>query len=147
MTSLWWSILSIALAIAISLLVVGMGYAVLWCLFTGRIDLKYLLAEPADPTAQAQAQASGVVTADGSSTTSAAQPPEMVKASLSRFQFLIFTFVIAGVYLVLCLQSGKLLDIPQNVLILLGISGTTYAVSKGIKTAGDANSRSSDSGP
>jgi len=57
-------------------------------------------------------------------------PPGDSKASLSRFQFLIFTFVIAGLYLLLCIEAGTLIDIPGNVLALLGISGGTYVVAK-----------------
>jgi hypothetical protein len=54
------------------------------------------------------------------------------KASLSRLQFLIFSFVIAGLYLVICVESGTFVDVPPGVLILLGISGGSYVVSKGI---------------
>ena len=54
------------------------------------------------------------------------------KASLSRFQYLVFTFVVAGLYLVLSLESGNFVDIPQSVLVLLGISGGSYLVSKQI---------------
>jgi hypothetical protein len=52
------------------------------------------------------------------------------KASLSRFQFLIFSFVIAGLYLLLSIEAGTFVDIPTNVLGLLGISGGSYLVSK-----------------
>jgi hypothetical protein len=52
------------------------------------------------------------------------------KASLSRFQFLIFTFVIAGLYLLLSIEAGTFVDVPANVLMLLGISGGTYVASK-----------------
>lgn len=45
------------------------------------------------------------------------------KASLSRFQLLLFTFVIVGIYVVLCLQQGDLIEISNGVLGLLGISG------------------------
>lgn len=60
------------------------------------------------------------------------------KASLSRFQFLLFTFIIAGLYLVLCLDTGDFIAVPESVLGLLGISGGSYLVSKGISanTAG-----------
>jgi hypothetical protein len=57
------------------------------------------------------------------------------KASLSRFQFLIFTFVIAGLYLLLCIEAGTLIEIPGNVLALLGISGGTYVVSKTVSAS------------
>lgn len=54
------------------------------------------------------------------------------KASLSRFQFLIFTFVVAGVFVVLCLDSGTFVEIPGEVLGLIGVSGGSFVVSKGI---------------
>lgn len=54
------------------------------------------------------------------------------KASLSRFQFLLFTFVISGIYLTLCLESGTFVEIPNGALALIGISGGSYILSKGI---------------
>jgi NADH:ubiquinone oxidoreductase subunit 6 (subunit J) len=72
-------------------------------IYSGKIDLKGLLAE-----------ATG-------------------KASLSRLQLLLFTFVIAGLYLILCLEAGEFVEIPNQVLGLLGISGASYVVSKGIQ--------------
>jgi hypothetical protein len=54
------------------------------------------------------------------------------KASLSRFQFLLFTFVIAGLYVVFCLDTGDFIEIPGSVLALMGISGGSYVISKGI---------------
>jgi hypothetical protein len=59
------------------------------------------------------------------------------KASLSRFQLLLFTFVIVGIYVVLCLQQGDLIEISNGVLGLLGISGGSYVISKGIQTQAD----------
>lgn len=58
-----------------------------------------------------------------------------VKASLSRLQFLIFTFVIAGLYLTLCLEAGELIDIPNQVLGLLGISRGSNVLPKGIQAS------------
>ena len=55
------------------------------------------------------------------------------KASLSRFQLFVFTFVVAGLFLVLSIENGQIIEIPQSVLGLLGISGGSYLVSKGIK--------------
>ena len=52
------------------------------------------------------------------------------KASLSRFQMLIFTFVVAGLFLVLSLEQGAFAHIPEGVLGLIGISGGTYILSK-----------------
>ena len=59
------------------------------------------------------------------------------KASMSRFQLLIFTFVIAlSLFLMVAENGTKFPDIPANVLTLLGISASTYAVSKGIQAGG-----------
>ena len=55
------------------------------------------------------------------------------KASLSRFQFLLFTFVVAGIYVTLCLKTNSFVNIPGGALGLIGISGGSYAVSKAIK--------------
>jgi len=54
------------------------------------------------------------------------------KASLSRLQALIFTFAVAGLFMVFSLDIGDFVEIPSSVLGLLGISGGTYLVSKGI---------------
>jgi hypothetical protein len=57
------------------------------------------------------------------------------QASMSRFQLLIFTFVIAiGLYelIELRVNATGFPDIPNGVLTLLGISASTYAVGKGI---------------
>ncbi len=62
-------------------------------------------------------------------------------ASMSRFQLLVFTFVIA-VCLFLVTASATPRPafpvIPQGVLLLLGISGSSYLVSKGIQFSSDA---------
>jgi hypothetical protein len=57
-------------------------------------------------------------------------------ASIARFQLLIFTFTIAlsFVYLVI-MGPGKFPDVPNQVLILLGISASTYGVGKGLQVA------------
>jgi len=86
------------------------GIAVLWLIYTGTIDLSRLISEP-----------------NGD-------------ASMSRFQFLIFTFVIS-LSLFLVIVSGKNGDgkpafpdtIPGGILTLLGISGSSYAVGKAIQ--------------
>ena len=145
----FWHAISAAVALTILLILAGMAAAVVVALANGTIDLTYLLAEPADPQAQASAQAQDLPeeTVDTPSTTPKAKPPETPKASLSRFQLLIFTFVIAGLYLALSLETGTLIDIPENVLLLLGISGTTYAASKTIKAASDRAARSPEPAP
>ncbi|HEV2688367.1 MAG TPA: hypothetical protein VGV35_07425 [Bryobacteraceae bacterium] len=54
-------------------------------------------------------------------------------ASVSRFQLLIFTFVIGLSVFYMVVMNGKFPEISANVLALLGISASTYAVSKGIQ--------------
>ena len=56
------------------------------------------------------------------------------EASMSRFQLLIFTFVVAIGILELLEKTTPpgFPEIPNGVLTLLGISATTYAVGKGI---------------
>ncbi len=124
-----WTWISALVAGSIALVIVIFALVVAWKLLSGQIDLKYLLAEPAGPPPPG---------------TDPNEPPGEPKASISRFQFLIFTFVIAGVYLVLCLESGQFVEIPQNVILLLGVSGTSYAASKGIKAAADTSQRNAE---
>ena len=54
------------------------------------------------------------------------------KSSISRFQLLIFTLVIAGLYVILSLENGQLIDVPNGALALLGISAGSFLVSKGM---------------
>ena len=94
--------LTLLIGCVILILVSCIGLLVLIYMATGRIDLTHLLSEPGGG------------------------------ASLSRFQFLIFTFVIAlGLFLVIA-HGYKFPDIPNGILTLLGISASTYAVGKGI---------------
>ena len=65
-------------------------------------------------------------------------------ASMSRFQFLIFTFVVAFGIVFLLAKSDKFPDVPADVLTLIGISASTYAVSKGI--AASSNTANSPDG-
>lgn len=95
----------------LGVILLGFAAIVLWKIFTGAIDISRLISEPS---------------------TDPANPNETQKGSLSRFQFLIFTFVIAGLYTILCIESGTLIEIPDSVLVLLGISGGSFIISKGI---------------
>ena len=80
---------------------------ILWMIWTGKIDLSSLLAE-----------------SNG-------------QASMSRFQLLVFTLVIA-ISLFILVERGQVFpDIPNGVLTLLGISASTYAVGKGISYSRD----------
>jgi hypothetical protein len=54
------------------------------------------------------------------------------KSSISRFQLLVFTLVIAGLYVILSIENGQLIDVPNGALLLLGISAGSFVVSKGI---------------
>lgn len=93
--------------------IVGLlGVAVLWKILDGSIDLSRLISEP-----------------NGD-------------ASMGRFQFLIFTFVISlSLFLVIVghkddkgVSSPAFPDsIPAGILTLLGISGSSYAVGKAIQ--------------
>jgi hypothetical protein len=53
-------------------------------------------------------------------------------ASMSRFQLLVFTLVVAVGIFLFVLKNLTLPDIPQSILTLLGISASTYAAGKGI---------------
>ena len=82
-----------------------LAFLILRLIYLGEIDLSQLISEP---------------TGD---------------ASLSRFQFLVFTFVIAlSLFLVIVsTPTPGFPYIPPTVLTLLGISGSSYLVSKGIQ--------------
>jgi len=86
------------------------GFMILAAIASGKIDISAILQEKA---------------ADGT----------LTGASMSRFQLLIFTFVIALSLFLIVVNTGDFPStIPPEVLTLLGISATTYAVSKGIQT-------------
>lgn len=82
-----------------------LGFAVLWHIYTGKIDLSRLISEPSGD------------------------------ASMSRLQLLIFTFVIAlSLFLIIAsAREPAFPDISTGVLTLLGISASSYLVSKGIQ--------------
>src|SRR6266508_6324857 len=93
--------------IAIIVVILAFASVVLWFIISGTIKLEGLIAE-LDP----------------------ANPETFGKASLSRFQFLIFTFVVAGLFLLLSIETGAFVKMPGDVLGLIGISGGTFIVSK-----------------
>ena len=107
--------------IAIAIILLGFAGIVLLKIWRGDIGLDGLLAEPVPED----------------------KPDASMKASLSRFQFLIFTFVIAGLFLLLSIEAGTFVDIPTNVLALMGISGGSYLVAKGVG-GGSAGTDKSD---
>jgi hypothetical protein len=82
------------------------GVAIVYYVFTGRIDLSGLISEPTG------------------------------EASMSRFQLLVFTFVIAAsLFLIIASANPPAFPniLPNGILILLGISSSSYLVSKGIQ--------------
>jgi len=96
------------------------GFMILAGIASGKIDISRILEE--------QSPTNGDKTAAGE-----AKPG---KASMSRFQLLIFTFVIAISLFLIVVSKGAFPDkIPPEILTLLGISASTYAVSKGIQTS------------
>jgi hypothetical protein len=102
-TEKWISTLSAWVALGFLGLI---GVAILWYVFTGRIDLSGLISEPSGD------------------------------ASMSRFQLLVFTFVIAAsLFLIIASATPPAFPpiIPNGILVLLGISSSSYLVSKGIQ--------------
>lgn len=94
----------------ITIFIGAVAAIILWYIISGKIDLKHLISE-----------------SNG-------------QASLSRFQLLIFTFVIAmGLFLII-VGSDPLAfpEIPAGVFALLGISGGSYVLSKNIQAGRDA---------
>ena len=75
------------------------------------------------------------------------EEPGTGKASLSRFQLLLFTFVIAILYFALCMRANELLDIPNGVYTLLGISSGSFLISKGISNSAQNNNASPSNNP
>jgi hypothetical protein len=107
--------LKIATGFTLLALIFLFGFAVLVYIANGTIDLSDLLSETGGSKG----------------------------ASMSRFQLLIFTLVIAlSLFLVTAANMAFPTSIPPEILTLLGISASTYAVSKGIQ----AGSQSSGSG-
>jgi len=102
------STVNIAVLLIALLSVGGLAFAILWAVFTHRIDLKYLISD-----------------GEGS-------------ASMSRFQLLIFTFVVASsiLYFVSRPDATGFPEIPGSVLTLLGISGTSFLVGKSLDSPG-----------
>ena len=84
-----------------------LGAYVLWRVFSGKLDLTYLIADK-----------------DGD-------------ASMGRFQLLIFTFVVALSFIYLLSAPGVtgFPEVPASVLTLIGISGSSFLLSKGIDKA------------
>lgn len=96
-----------------------LGAVLLYLMVTGKIELQYLIAD------------------------------ENGDASLSRFQFLVFTFVIAMsmFYLIASKTPPGYPEIPNQILALLGISGGSYVVAKGIQSSRDVDMKTNTPAP
>ena len=68
------------------------------------------------------------------------------KASLSRFQFLVFTFVIATGLLLIVVDSKGFPDVGSDVFGLLGISAAGYVGSKITQKAGGGGAGADSAG-
>ena len=106
--------IKLATAYAVLILIFFSGMIVLLMMATGAIDLTYLLGEHGGG------------------------------ASMSRFQLLIFTFVVSLSFFLLVVEKHSFPVVPSGVLALLGISATTYAVSKGIQAGSDLPGKEPD---
>jgi len=96
---------------------VAFAATIIYYMWSGKMDLRRLISEP-----------------NGD-------------ASMSRFQLLVFTIVVAfGLFLVMVSgDTPKFPDsIPSSVLTLLGISASSYVVSKGIQLGSDGGGRHKD---
>ena len=99
------STLALAAGWIVVIFVGALGFIVLWKIVDNTIKLDHLISE------------------------------ENGQASLSRFQFLVFTFVIATGFILITVH-GDVIEfptVPQGVWALLGISGGSYVVAKGIQ--------------
>jgi hypothetical protein len=116
--------LKVVLSYEILILTFFYGLMVLLYMAAGEIDLSMLLSEPKGNDAQGK---------------------PLYGASMSRFQLLIFTFVIALSLLLIIIANGakRFPPIPSEILVLLGISASTYAVGKGIQSSGNGGSGTS----
>ncbi len=96
--------LTLLTGLVLLIFIAGMGGAILLGVWTNKIDLARLISEP-----------------DG-------------KASMSRLQLLVFTFVIALSLFFIVVGSGKFQfpTLSPEILLLLGISSSTTLVSKAI---------------
>jgi uncharacterized membrane protein YdjX (TVP38/TMEM64 family) len=90
------------LVYATTIFLTALEALILWKMATDKLDLRRLIAN------------------------------EQGGASLSRLQLLVFTFVIAAGFLYLTAKGGAFPVVSGGVLVLLGISGATYAIGKSL---------------
>lgn len=102
--------LQLSIAIVLAIIVGGLGLAIVFLVAIGKINLSDIFQEEIDAGKMA--------------------------TSLSKFQFLIFTFVIGlSLFLITVEKKDFPSKIDPSVLALLGISAGTAVVSNGISSA------------
>ncbi len=96
----------------------GVVIILLYLMIRGKIDLTQLISEPLKP----------------------GDPPDAKgDASMSRFQLLVFTFVIAMSLFLIVVADKAVPDVPTSIVGLLGVSGGSYVISKGIQVNRDVS--------
>jgi uncharacterized BrkB/YihY/UPF0761 family membrane protein len=104
-----YEILGLTIGWILTVVIGLLALIIVWKIAKGDIDLNYLISD------------------------------ELGYASLSRFQFLVFTFVVAMslFYLIVIGHPPQYPIVPKEILALLGISSGSYVISKGIQTSRD----------
>jgi hypothetical protein len=100
-----YQLLGLVIGWILTIFIALLALKIIWKIFKDEIDLDHLISD-----------------AEG-------------YASLSRFQFLVFTFVVAMslFYLIVISDPPEYPIIPNQILALIGISGGSYVISKGIQ--------------
>lgn len=104
--------LAIVVGVLLAIFIGGVEIILLYLMISGKINLQRLISEPSGD------------------------------ASMSRFQFLVFTLVIAMCFFLIVISNnppGFPTDIPASVVGLLGVSGGSYVISKGIQVNRDVS--------
>src|SRR5947207_1071585 len=104
-----YEILGLTIGWILTVFIGLLALIIVWKIAKGDIDINYLISD------------------------------ELGYASLSRFQFLVFTFVVAMslFYLIVIGTPPQYSIVPKEILALLGISGGSYVLSKGIQSSRD----------
>lgn len=111
-----YELLGLAIGWILTIFIAALATKILWKIFHNEIDLEHLISD-----------------SDGF-------------ASLSRFQFLVFTFVVAMslFYLIVIKSPPDYPAIPNQILALIGISGGSYVLSKGIQGSATESSETTE---
>ena len=102
-----YELLGLAIGWILTIVIGLLLLKIVWKIWKDEIDLTYLLSD------------------------------ELGYASLSRFQMLLFSFVIAMSLFYLIVLKSNFPVLPKEILALLGISGGSYVLSKGIQGSRD----------